>query len=223
MASYADLNAIVDGLLAKGGISARRTQDLFDRVLSEERRVQEWLDALGMELVIDKTSGFAIARNRRAEDLEAQAEEMEIARIDPVITRRHLKHWHSVILVLLKTTLDREKRGEGREEWLPEEDLVDQAKVYFPPDHLEDEAGIVKQIRQILEGFAGANVAPLAMKRTQTGKTFWRGTPWLDLAITVDEVRDYQRRMLAVVMESFEAREEEVPEAIQQAMDALAA
>jgi hypothetical protein len=223
MASYAELNPIIDGLLAKGGISAMRSQDLFDRALADERRIQEWLDALGMELVIDKTAGFAIARNRRAEDLEAQAEELGVARIEPVIARRHLKHWHSVVLVLLKTSLDREKRGEGREEWLPEDDLIDQAKVYFPPEHLEDEAGVVKQIRQILESFAGANVAPLAMKRTQTGKTFWRGTPWLDLAITVDEVRDYQRRMLVVVMESFEARGEDVPEAISQAMDALAA
>jgi hypothetical protein len=60
------------------------------------------------------------------------------------------------------------------------------------------------------------------MKRSQSGKTFWRGTPWLDLAVTVDEVRDYQRRMMAVVMESIEARGEEVPQSIQDAMDALA-
>jgi hypothetical protein len=223
MASFADLNQIVEGLLAKGGISAVRTPDLFDRVLSEDRRLREWLSALAMELVVDKTAGYAIVRNKRVEDLEAEAEELGVSRIEPVLTRRHLKHWQSVVLVLLKTSLDREKRGEGREEWILEEDLVDQAKVYFPQEHLEDEAGVVRQVSQILEGFASANVCPLAMKRTQAGKTHWRGTPWLDLAVTVDEIRDYQRRMLSVVMESFEGRGEELPTSLREAMNALAA
>lgn len=223
MSSFADLNPVIEGLLAKGGISAMRSQALFDRVLSEKSRIGDWLDALGMELVIEQSSGFAIARNKRPEDLEAEAEDLGISRIEPVIMRRHLKHWQSVVLVHLKTTLDREKRGEGREEWTLEDDLIEQVKIYFPPDHLEDEASVVKQVRQILESFAAANVSPMASKRSQSGKTFWRGTPWLDLAITVDEIRDYQRRMLAVVMESFEARGEEAPASIQEAMQALSA
>jgi len=223
MASFADLNPIIEGLLAKGGISAVRTPDLFDRVLEEERRIKEWLSGLGMELIVEKTTGYAIVRNKRPDDLEAEAEELGVARIEPVITRRHLKHWQSVVLVILKTSLDREKRGEGREEWLLEDDLVEQAKVYFPQEHLEDEASIVRQVHQMLESFAGANVCPLAMKRTQVGKTYWRGTAWLDLAVTVDEIRDYQRRMLAVVMESFEARGEEPPESLKTTFEALAA
>ena len=114
MASFADLNPIVEGLLSKGGISALRSPDLFDKVLSEDRRIRDWLDALGMELVVEKVNGYAIARNRRPEDLEAQAEDLGVGRIDPVVSRRPLKHWQSVVLVQLKTALDREKRGEGQ-------------------------------------------------------------------------------------------------------------
>lgn len=222
MAGFADINPIIDGLLAKGGISALRSAQLFDHVLREKRRVEDWLSALGMELVINSTTGFAIARNKRMDDLEVEAEELQLPRIEPVLTRRHLKHWQSVVLVQLKTVLDREKRGEGREEWTLEEDLIGEIKVYFPKDQLEDDAQITRQVRQILETFAAANVAPMAMKRTQSGKTFWRGTPWLDLCVTVDEIRDYQRRMISVVMESFETRGEDIPEEIQSAMDALA-
>ena len=43
MASFADLNPIVEGLLSKGGISALRSPDLFDKVLSEDRRIRDWL------------------------------------------------------------------------------------------------------------------------------------------------------------------------------------
>lgn len=222
MASSADLNPIIEGLLSKGGISAMRSRDIFDRVLSESSRIQDWLDALGMELVVEKSSGFAIARTRRTDDLEALSEDMGVARIEPVVQRRHLKHWQSVILVLVKTALEREKRGEGREDWIPEDELVEQAKVYFPRDHLEDGAGVTKQVRQILEGFAGASLSPLLMKRTQGARTFWRGTPWLDLAVTVDEIRDYQRRMLTVVAEHFEAQGEDIPDAVQQALAGLA-
>lgn len=223
LSSSADLNPIIEALLSKGGISSMRSMDLFDRSLKEERRLKDWFDGLGMEVVIDTTSGFVIARNKRPDDLEAEAEEKGISRIEPVITRRPLKHWQSVVLVLLKTSLDREKRGEGREEWIVEDDLIDQAKIYFPADHLEDEAAVVKQVRQILEGFAATNTAPLAMKRTQVGKTYWRGTPWLDVSVTADEIKDYQRRMLALVMESIEQRGEEIPASIQEAMDSLSA
>jgi hypothetical protein len=215
------LNHVIHGLLASGGISAKSNPELFSTMLEKERETKAFLDVMAMDLVVNTATGIAIARNKALEDLEIAAEEENSLPSRHVVSRQRLGHWQSVALIILKTRLDRETRGDGTEDWLTDQEILEAIKVYVPKEHLEDEAIVVKRIQGILETFANTQTRPLVLRRKSGDSSLWRGSPWLDVSVSVDAVRDYERRLLLLVTEACADAGEEIPEAVHEALARL--
>jgi len=215
------LNHVIHGLLANGGISAKSNPELFSTMLEAEKDTKSFLDVLAMDLVINMATGIAIARNKAIDDLEVLAEEANALPARHVVSRQRLGHWQSVALIILKTRLDRETRGDGAEDWLTDQEILEAVKVYVPKEHLEDEATVIKRIQGILEGFANTQTRPLVLRRKSGEASLWRGSPWLDVSVSVDAVRDYERRLLLLVAETCADAGEEVPDVVNEALSRL--
>ncbi len=217
------LNHVIHGLLANGGISANSNPELFSTLLKMEKDTKAFLDIMAMDLVVNTASGIAIARNKAVDDLEAIAEDTNDLPSRHVVSRHRLSHWQSVALIILKTRLDRETRGDGAEDWLTDQEIIEAVKVYVPKDHLEDEAIVIKRIQGILDSFANTQTRPLVLRRKSGEASLWRGSPWLDVSVSVDAVRDYERRLLLLVAETCSDTGEEMPEAAAEALARLSA
>jgi hypothetical protein len=121
-----DLSTVLVSLL-KGVIYREDNERLWSTMLRHQIRVREFVEVLGLELILDDTEGFAFLKSRPI--LESD----ETQRIPRLVARRPLSFMVSLLLALLRKRLaefeakevkTKEKRraagragGRGRSNW----------------------------------------------------------------------------------------------------------
>jgi len=111
--------------LLKGVIYREGEEALWQRLLSLQAAVRDYVAVLGLELVLDEAEGFAWLRGAEA----AEGEEA----LPRLMTRRQLPYLPSLLLALLRKKLaETDSSGEGQRLILSRDDLVDLVKVYMP-------------------------------------------------------------------------------------------
>jgi hypothetical protein len=133
-----DLSAQVI-LLLKGVIYQEADAGLWNALLNLQARVRDYVEVLGLELVLDEAEGYAFLRSRRQADDEATP------KLPRLIARRPLSFPVSLLLALLRKKLAEFDAGGGDTRLvLSRDETVELVRVFLPES--SNEARLIDQI-----------------------------------------------------------------------------
>lgn len=121
-----DLSTMLVSLL-KGVIYREDNERLWSTMLRHQIRVREFVEVLGLELILDDTEGFAFLKSRPI--LESD----ETQRIPRLVARRPLSFMVSLLLALLRKRLaEFDATGGETRLVMSREDILDLVMVFLP-------------------------------------------------------------------------------------------
>ena len=121
-----DLSTVLVSLL-KGVIYREDNERLWSIMLRHQIRVREFVEVLGLELILDDTEGFAFLKSRPI--LESD----ETQRIPRLVARRPLSFMVSLLLALLRKRLaEFDATGGETRLVMSREDILDLVMVFLP-------------------------------------------------------------------------------------------
>ena len=134
-----DLSALVIPLL-KGVIYQENDAILWHALLQLQARVRDYVDVLGLELVLDEAEGYAFLRARKEEPDDDAA-----PKLPRLIARRPLSFPVSLLLALLRKKLaEFDAGGSDTRLMLSREEIVELMRVFLPES--SNEARLIDQI-----------------------------------------------------------------------------
>ncbi len=111
--------------LMKGVVLREKDEPLWQQLEDGRIAIQDYVQVLGLELVLDESEGFAWLRTRETAEGE-----------DPLprlVSRRQLSYPVSLIIALLRKKLaESDSSGDDTRLILSVEDIADMVKVFFP-------------------------------------------------------------------------------------------
>jgi len=111
--------------LLKGVIYRETDEALWQRLMSLQAAIRDYVAVLGLDLVLDEAEGYAWLRTKEA----AEGEEA----LPRLMVRRRLPYLPSLLLALLRKKLaETDSSGEGQRLILSRDELVDLVKVFLP-------------------------------------------------------------------------------------------
>ncbi|MDP3177978.1 MAG: DUF4194 domain-containing protein [Spirochaetaceae bacterium] len=123
--------------LLRGLVHREADEGLWQRILSSQADIRDYVALIGLELVLDEAEGFAWLRTA------AQAEGEEA--LPRLMTRRQLPYLPSLLLALLRKKLaETDASGEGQRLVLNRDELVDLVRVFLGAG--TNEARITEQV-----------------------------------------------------------------------------
>lgn len=171
-----DLSAVVIPLL-KGVVYQEGDAGMWNALLRLQARVRDYVQVMGLELVLDEAEAYAFLRAR------PESADPAVAKLPRLIVRRPLTFRVSLLLALLRKKLAEFDAGGGDTRLvLPREDIVELIRVFLPEG--SNEARLINdvdaQINRIVElGFlrrlrpgAGASGAPALFEVRRILKAF---------------------------------------------------
>jgi hypothetical protein len=109
--------------LMKAQVTKDRDPETWDAILEQRFRIYDYVEKIGLELVVDETDGYAYLKQR-----DYQAGDDEIPRLIP---RHQLSYPVSLLLVLLrKRLLEFDSDVDGGRLILTKEQIIELMKVY---------------------------------------------------------------------------------------------
>jgi Domain of unknown function (DUF4194) len=121
-----DLSTVLVSLL-KGVIYRDENERLWSIMLRHQIRVREYVEVVGLELILDEAEGFAFLKSRPA------LEEDEALRMPRLVARRPLSFMVSLLLALLRKKLaEFDATGGETRLVLSREEILDLVAVFLP-------------------------------------------------------------------------------------------
>jgi hypothetical protein len=128
--------------LMKSHVNKERDPEIWETILEQRFRIYDYIEKIGLELVLDELDGYAYLKQR-----DYQPGEEEIPRLIP---RHQLSYPVSLLLVLLrKRLLESDSDAAGGRLILAKEQIVELIKVYLKDS--VNEAKIVGDIGRYIE------------------------------------------------------------------------
>lgn len=165
------------------GIVYSHQKDVWENLLQYEADLKKYVAAMGLELYLDISEGYAYLRQRTALDGEP-----ELPRLSE---KRQLNFYNSLLLLVLrKYLLEHDAQGGTLRSIITREEIVNRAKVFLPtsPDEAKQhdkimtainkvvELGFLRkledtgqnyEIHRVLKGFVNADVVDETLKKLQ--------------------------------------------------------
>ena len=111
--------------LFKGVLYRDQNPELWQELLTLQPRVHDYVEVLGLDLLLDDTEGFAYLRQRPAADGEAE--------LPRLVARRQLSYPVSLLLALLRKKLaEHDATGGEARLILSRDQLVDLLRIFLP-------------------------------------------------------------------------------------------
>jgi len=125
MTAEPDLSLAVTALMK--GVVYRDTHDRAWRSLSELRpQAQDFVDVLGLQVIIDEAEGYAFLRQRAADPQDPDS-------LPRLVPRRPLSFHVSLVLALLRKKLaEFDAQGGGTRLMLTREQIIEMVRVFLP-------------------------------------------------------------------------------------------
>jgi hypothetical protein len=165
------------------GIVYSHQKAVWENLLQYETDLKKYVSAMGLELYIDVSEGYAYLRQR-----PTMEDEPELPRLTE---KRQLNFYNSLLLLVLrKYLLEHDAQGGTLRSIITREEMVNRAKVFLPisPDEAKqhdkittsinkaielgflrklEDAGQNYEIHRILKGFVNADVVDETLKKLQ--------------------------------------------------------
>ncbi|MGW2017606.1 DUF4194 domain-containing protein [Streptomyces sp. NPDC001927] len=133
------LTAPVVHLLKAGVLYQSDAPLVWEQILAEQAAIGDYLGVIGLDVVVDRTEGYAYVRQQ---DIETRDDGTTVPRL---VTRHRLSFPVSLMLVLLRGRLADSDAGSGDPRLvLTREDLVEMVRSFLPSRN--NEAQLVNQI-----------------------------------------------------------------------------
>jgi len=111
--------------LFKSVLQQDKTPDLWQMLLEHQADISDYVQVLGLELIVDEAEGHAFLHQRAADD-----DEQALPRL---IVRRQLSYPVSLMLALLRKKLAEHDAGEGGARLvLTRDEIVDMLRLFLP-------------------------------------------------------------------------------------------
>ncbi len=134
-----ELSIVVVPLL-KGVLYQEENQAAWSALLNQQAGVRDYVDVLGLELVLDEAEGYAFLRSRQEE-----ANDDSAVATPRLVARRQLSYPVSLLLALLRKKLAESDAGGGDTRLiLSRDEVVELVRIFLPPGSNE-----VKLIDQV--------------------------------------------------------------------------
>lgn len=118
--------------LFQGIIYQQEQSELWTSLLSSQAQIQDYVNILGLQLLIDEAEGYAYLRQRAVGELDA---EIELPRL---IQKRSLSFPASLLCILLrKKLLEEDASGGELRVMLTEEQIIQMMQIYLPSNQNE--------------------------------------------------------------------------------------
>ncbi|HET8963580.1 MAG TPA: DUF4194 domain-containing protein [Chitinophagales bacterium] len=165
------------------GIVYSHQKEVWENLLQYEADLKKYVAAMGLELYLDVSEGYAYLRQRPTIEGEP-----ELPRLSE---KRQLNFYNSLLLLVLrKYLLEHDAQGGTLRSIITREEIVNRAKVFLPtsPDEAKqhdkiitainkvvelgflrklEDAGQNYEIHRILKGFVNADVVDETLKKLQ--------------------------------------------------------
>lgn len=165
------------------GIVYNHQKEVWENLLQYETDLKKYVGAMGLELYIDASEGYAYLRQRPAMEGEP-----ELPRLSE---KRQLNFYNSLLLLVLrKYLLEHDAQGGSLRSIITREEIVNRAKVFLPTGSDEakqhdkimtainkvaelgflrklEDAGQNYEIHRILKGFVNADVVDETLQKLQ--------------------------------------------------------
>jgi hypothetical protein len=165
------------------GIVYTQQKEVWENLLQYEPDIKKYVAAMGLELYLDTSEGYAYLRQH-----EALEDELQIPRL---AEKRQLNFYTSLLLLVLrKYLLERDAQGGALRPIITREELINRARIFLPtsPDEAKQhdkifstinkvvELGFIRrleedgqnyEIHRILKGFVNADVVDDMLKKLQ--------------------------------------------------------
>jgi hypothetical protein len=128
------------------GIVYSQQKDVWENLIQYETDLKKYVSAMGLELCLDTSEGYAYLRQR--EMLEG---EIEIPRL---AERRQLNFYISLLLLILrKYLLEHDAQGGSIRSIITRDEIINRVRVFLPttPDEAKQHDKIVSTINKIME------------------------------------------------------------------------
>lgn len=163
-----------------------------------ERDVRNYFADIHLDLIIDKSEGYAYLKQQHAESSEEkETEDTEQETVPKLIRRRQLTFHVSLLCVLLrKHLIENDQEGESTKAILSREEIENQMKLYLKES--SNEATTYKQIdnaiRKVVdEGF---------LRRMKTEQEQYEVNRIIKAFVNTDQIRDLLERYKEYVKQS---------------------
>lgn len=131
--------------LMKGVVFREKDETLWQALEDGQMAVRDYVQVLGLELMLDETEGYAWLKTRPPDDGEEA--------LPRLVGRRQLSYPVSLIIALLRKKLaENDASGEDSRLILSVEDIADMVKVFFPSG--SNEARLLDRINTYLNKIA---------------------------------------------------------------------
>lgn len=126
-------------LLLKGVLYQEGNPALWADLLNLQARVRDYVDVLGLDLIVDESESYAYLRARSEDDSEAAV------KVPRLIARRPLSFPVSLLLALLRKRLaEFDASGDGSRLILSRDAVVEMLRVFLPQS--SNEARLTEQV-----------------------------------------------------------------------------
>ncbi len=127
------------------GIVYNHQKDAWENLLQYETEVTKYFSAIGLEVYIDKSEGYAYLKQKEPE------EEMQIPRL---AEKRQLNFFTSLLcIVLRKYLLEQDAQGGTVRVIITQQDIINRIKIFLPAvsDEAKQQDRIITTINKVIE------------------------------------------------------------------------
>lgn len=128
------------------GIVYNHQKEAWENLLKYEGEVKKYVGAIGLDLYLDESEGYAYLRQH-----EAEGEEPDIPRLSE---KRQLNFYTSLLLLVLrKYLLEHDAQGGSLRSIISREEMINRAKVFLPvtPDEAKQYDKIISTINKVVD------------------------------------------------------------------------
>lgn len=192
------IQTIIYPLVTNGFIDGEREKALFEEALRRQEEIKQVLLPLGATLLVDVSKKIIVMTAISSVTLDRLTDEQNAHPILSAVQKPTRSYRESVALLTFKRSLNQEATQGGEEIWLTFEQIDYAIRQAYAKGYERDEHGQATRTKTILTRLKNDG---LIMERMVHKEEQYRGTKFLSVVISLDDIREFEALQNEVLRE----------------------